>query len=162
MKTIILLLALYAPFVYSQDLTPEQKIVAMTIVGEARGEGKLGMHVVACVIAQRATEWKRNGKSITAKQVCLQKWQFSCWNPKDPNRPKLLQLLDTPAGAYAKYLAVNLNRLDRKFTGNADHYCHLNKKPNWIYKTVKKDGKTIRVLIDPIKVIGNHKFYKLR
>ena len=64
-----------------QDLTEEQKIVAMTILGEARGEGEEGMYAVACVIAQRSIAWKR-----TPKQICLADKQFSCWNPKDPNR----------------------------------------------------------------------------
>ena len=53
--------------------TSQRDVVAMTILGEARGEGKAGMYAVACVIAQRSIEWKRNGKSITPKQVCLQK-----------------------------------------------------------------------------------------
>jgi hypothetical protein len=43
----------------------DSDIVAMTILGEARGEGKAGMYAVACVIAQRSIEWKRNGKTIT-------------------------------------------------------------------------------------------------
>ena len=64
-----------------QDLTEEQKIVAMTILGEARGEGEEGMYAVACVIAQRSIAWKR-----TPKQICFADKQFSCWNPKDPNR----------------------------------------------------------------------------
>ena len=131
---------------------PSQRdVVAMTILGEARGEGKAGMYAVACVIAQRSIEWKRNGKSITPKQVCLQAWQFSCWNKSDPNRKKLPTLLKTHQhSAYAKLLATNINNLQRSYVGNADHYCHVNTHNKWTRK-----GKTI-------KVIGNHKFFKLR
>jgi len=145
MKIIILLLALCASVVYSQELTYDQKIVAMTIVGEARSEGKLGMYAVGAVIAQRVIAWKK-----TPAQVCLKKSQFSCWNPNDPNRAKLPKLLNTPEGEYAKQLAVHLRSLNRAHFGYADHYCHIKKKPYWI-----KGEKTI-------KVIKNHKFYKLR
>jgi len=128
-----------------------EKVVAMTILGEARGEGKAGMYAVACVIAQRSIEWKRNGKPITPKQVCLQEWQFSCWNKNDPNRKKLPTLLKTHQhAAYAKMLAANINNLQRNYVGNADHYCHVNTHNKWTRK-----GKII-------KVIGKHKFFKLR
>jgi len=128
----------------------DSDIVAMTILGEARGEGKAGMYAVACVIAQRSIEWKRNGKTITPRQVCLQDWQFSCWNKNDPNRKKLPTLLKTHQhAAYAKMLAANINNLQRSYVNNADHYCHVNTNKKWTR------GKTI-------KVIGKHKFYKLR
>ena len=42
----------------SPRLTEEQRIVAMTILGEARGEGEAGMYAVACVIAQRSIAWE--------------------------------------------------------------------------------------------------------
>ena len=129
----------------------DSDVVAMTILGEARGEGEAGMYAVACVIAQRSIEWKRNGKAITPKQVCLQDWQFSCWNKNDPNRKKLPTLLKTHQhAAYAKMLAVNIKNLQRSYVGNADHYCHVNTHNKWTRK-----GKSI-------KVIGKHKFYKLR
>jgi spore germination cell wall hydrolase CwlJ-like protein len=131
---------------------PSQRdVVAMTILGEARGEGKAGMYAVACVIAQRSIEWKRNGKSITPKQVCLQEWQFSCWNKNDPNRKKLPTLLKTHQhAAYAKLLATNINNLQRSYVSNADHYCHVNTHNYWTRTSA------------PIKVIGKHKFFKLR
>ena len=129
----------------------QREVVAMTILGEARGEGKAGMYAVACVIAQRSIEWKRNGKSITPKQACLQAWQFSCWNKNDPNRKKLPTLLKTHQhAAYAKLLATNIKNLKRSYTGNADHYCTLKTYNYWTRTST------------PIKVIGNHKFFKLR
>jgi len=162
MKNIIILISFMLIFpLKSKELTEEQKIVAMTILGEARGEGKAGQYGVACVIAERSIEW---GKTLT--QVCLKNngkvWQFSCWSPNDPNRKKLPDLLKSPQAAYAKILAINITRLDRNFTANADHYCHINTNPYWAYKTIKRKGKTIKVLIKPTKVIGRHKFYKLR
>ena len=145
----------------SPRLTEEQRIVAMTILGEARGEGEAGMYAVACVIAQRSIAWEK-----TPTQVCLKNngkvWQFSCWNKNDPNRKKLPSLLNTPQGAYAKRLAVNLNTLQRSFVKYADHYCHINTDPYWSYKTITRKGKKIKIAIKPLVVINRHKFYKLR
>ena len=130
---------------------PSQRdVVAMTILGEARGEGEAGMYGVACVIAQRVIN-----RNKTAKQVCLQKgkriWQFSCWDERDPNRKKLPTLLKTHQhAAYAKMLATNINNLQRSYVGNADHYCHVNTHNYWTRTST------------PIKVIGKHKFFKLR
>ena len=140
----------------SLRLTQEQRIVAMTILGEARGEGEVGMYAVACIIAQRSIAWKQ-----TPMQVCLKDWQFSCWNKNDPNRKKLPSLLNTPQAAYAKRLAVNLNTLQRDFIKYADHYCHINKNPFWSYKTITRKGKKIKIPIKSLVVINRHKFYKL-
>ena len=68
--------------------------LARTLWGEARGEGEPGMIAVAAVILNRvrisaehdARYWWGTGIA----GVCLAKSQFSCWNPGDPNRPKLL------------------------------------------------------------------------
>ena len=151
MKSLWMIILTFVLIVCASAVAEEKDsdIVAMTILGEARGEGKAGMYAVACVIAQRSIEWKRNGKSITPKQVCLRDWQFSCWNKNDPNRKKLPTLLKTHQhAAYAKMLASNLNNLQRSYVNNADHYCHVNTHTKWTGKT--------------IKVIGNHKFFKLR
>ena len=130
-----------------QDLTEEQKIVAMTILGEARGEGEEGMYAVACVIAQRSIAWKR-----TPKQICLSDRQFSCWNPKDPNRKIVWRLLntDSKSSKYARRLAVHLLHLDRSYVSNADHYATVGTDNYWTRKR------------KPVKHIGNHFFYKLR
>lgn len=158
MKIIIILITtILLSFTVSAQLTQEQRIVAQTILGEARGEGEAGMYAVACVIAQRSIAW---GKTPT--QVCLKKWQFSCWNPNDPNSARLSRLLNTPQATYAKRLAVNLTQLKRNYTKNADHYCTLATHPYWSYKKIKKGNRTLKVSIAPVAIIGNHKFYKLR
>ena len=85
MKKIILTLAAVAAAltVFAGDghkhfkATKAEKIVAITILAEARGEGNKGMYAVAAVIAQRSNERK-----VTPSQVCLQRLQFSCWNGK--------------------------------------------------------------------------------
>jgi spore germination cell wall hydrolase CwlJ-like protein len=134
---IALLLILAALTCHAQ--TQQEKIIAVTILGEARGEGEAGMYAVACVIAQRAQERK-----ISADKVCTQKLQFSCNNGGINYR-----LLETPQAKYALTLASNINNLNTAFVKQANHYCTTNINPYW------SKGKT------PVKVIGNHKFYKL-
>ena len=60
----------FATMAQAQDLTLGQRIVAQTILGEARGEGEAGMYGVACVIQERikSKHWPNN-----AKDVCFQK-----------------------------------------------------------------------------------------
>ena len=117
----------------------QEQVIAITILGEARGEGESGMYAVACVISQRAKERK-----LTGAQVCLQKLQFSC-NNKGLNR----KLLDTPQAAYAMMLAKNINNLDLTFTKQANHYHTKAVRPYW------SKGKR------PVVTIGNHVFFKL-
>ena len=146
------------PSYLPSDLTESQKIIAMTILGEARGEGEAGMYAVACVIAQRCIAWNKKPKN-----VCLKPEAFSCWNNRgDLAITKMLNLLETKEGEYAKRLAVNLYNLDRTFVKNADHFCTLPKKPYWTFKTIKRNKKKIKVPIKPVATIGNHKFFKLR
>ena len=124
-------------------LTRETKVIAITILAEARGAGQGGMYAVAAVIAQRAHERGR-----TPKEVCLKPYQFSCWNGK--SLKSLEHLLKAPQAKYALALAKNIKLLSRDFVGFANHY-HNNKikLPYWA-----KGQK-------PVKVIGNHIFYKL-
>jgi N-acetylmuramoyl-L-alanine amidase len=124
--------------------TKAEKIIAITILAEARGEGEKGMYAVAAVIAQRAFERKR-----TPTEICLKPWQFSCWNGK--KLKDLEYLLKVPQGKYALSLAKNIKLLSRDYVGYANHYhaTWMKKLPYWA-----KGEK-------PVKVIGQHAFYKL-
>ena len=128
----------------THTLTREQKVVAITILAEARGEGNAGMYAVAAVIAQRAFERKQ-----TPEDVCLARYQFSCWNGK--KLKDLEYLLKTPQAKYALLLAKTVKHLSRQYVGYANHYhaTWMKKKPYWA------KGKK------PVKVIGQHAFYKL-
>ncbi|ODS54709.1 MAG: hypothetical protein ABS36_11075 [Acidobacteria bacterium SCN 69-37] len=64
-------------------LTDRQALIA-TLYGEARGESAVSQAAVACVIANRVQadlhgdgkpDWWGEGW----KDVCLKRWQFSCW-----------------------------------------------------------------------------------
>ena len=155
---IVLVFILLAMGLFGAELT-QREVVAMTILGEARGEGEAGMYAVATVINQRVIN-----RNKTPRQVCLQPWQFSCWNDSDVNKAKLGKLyLTHPMRDYEIRLAASITELKRSYTKNADHYCYINENPYWSYRKVKlSNGKIVKIIIKPVAIIGNHKFYKLR
>lgn len=117
----------------------DRDIVAATILGEARGEGKIGMYAVATVIQTRAKE-----RRLTPAQVCVQRLQFSCNNSGVPTH-----LLTLPEANYARLLADSMGRLDAGVTGHANHYHTHGVRPSW--------SKGLK----PVKIIGGHRFFRL-
>jgi len=140
-------------FIPPEDLT----YLALTIWGEARGEGRTGMRAVAHVIKNRrdSPNDRRYGSSI--RQVCTKPWQFSCWNSNDPNSKKLdparLNALNpsTPDGrswAAAKELAFGvLSGTLLDITNGALFYHTRAVDPSW------DDDMTL------VAKVGNHLFY---
>jgi spore germination cell wall hydrolase CwlJ-like protein len=63
---------------------PARTVLALTIWGEARGEPRAGRIAVGWVIKNRAAARKQS-----ISQVCLDKWQFSCWWGQDANAQAL-------------------------------------------------------------------------
>tara|TARA_R100001377_G_scaffold1011_1_gene848 strand:- start:216 stop:731 length:516 start_codon:yes stop_codon:yes gene_type:complete len=145
----------FANMAKAQDLTSEQKIIAQTILGEARGEGKQGMYAVACVIKQRM---KLKSFPNTAKGVCLEASQFDFWTQRDSvtwddtHRATVGRLMnhDTETVRYAKMLAINIEKVDLNWSKHADHYCTIDINNYWT------QGEK------PVLIIKRHKFYKLR
>lgn len=68
-------------------MNKDVEILARTIWGESRGEPLEGRVAVANVVMNRARHggWYGN----TPQEVCLKRFQFSCWNSNDPNLQKL-------------------------------------------------------------------------
>ena len=137
---VTLVASMYAQHTHrTHTLTREQKVVAITILAEARGEGNAGMYAVAAVIAQRAFERKR-----TPEGVCLKPYQFSCWNGG-----RIDQLL-AKAKRHPRFneaLAI-VNGTATNYTGGADHYHADYCNPYWA-SSMKKTC-----------IIGKHLFYK--
>lgn len=127
-------------------------IMAKTLYGEARGEYKrFGIAAfigVANVIMNRLFKQTWYGQSVD--EICMKKGQFSCWNPKDPNR----QLLDSDLShleLFKKALFVCECVLSKNWpdlTNGADHYHVVGKTVSWS----KAMTETV--------VIGSHRFYK--
>lgn len=140
-------------------------VMARTIYGEARGEPILGALAVGFVILHRAciayAGWRAHplygDGSIAA--ACQRPWQFSCWNPNDPNRAQLLAVsLDDPHFQRAFYAALAVvhgqanDRLPR-----ATHYLNplLVKLPDWVTGVPAKNIPPATKL----GTIGGHDFY---
>jgi len=62
-------------------------IMARTIYGEAAANSEKSAIAVANVIMNRV---RYQNWPSTIAEVCLQPWQFSCWNSNDPNRARIL------------------------------------------------------------------------
>ena len=144
-----------AHLAHGQALTKEQDTIAQTLLGEARGEGKAGLYAVACIVKRRI---KLESYPNTATKVCLQPSQFDYWTQRkrvkwdDQNRANVRRLMkgNTELVRYAKMLAININRVDLNYIKNADHYCTLDTHNYWT------KGQ------EPVAIIKNHKFYKLK
>ena len=127
----------------------EHKIVAQTILAEARGDGRAGMYAVAACIKVRAQ--KRN---LSFKQVCLQPYQFSCWNKNDPNRNKMDLLLTLPQAEYAMRLARNMHKVNTEVINQATHYMTVK-----LWKTGRVKWARGQ---KPVAFWGSHAFFKLK
>lgn len=126
----------------------DQEVLARTIWGEARGEGKWGMEAVASVILNRAKRGGWFGDTIT--EVCRKPMQFSCWNPNDPNCEKAANITEIDK-QYAQALLIAEKAVAGTLpdsTGGATHYHDYKIKPKW-------SGEMTRTT-----QIGNHIFYK--
>ena len=146
MNKLLITCMLATSVVADEVLTRDERVVALTILGEARGEGKRGMFAVGCVIQRRADQ-----RNLSPAKVCLQPKQFSIWNGKKER--DLWHLWKSKETIYARELARYLCRTDimlRDVTNGADHYCTLKANPYWA-----RDKK-------PAAIIGRHIFYKLK
>jgi hypothetical protein len=135
-------------------------VMALTVWAEARGEGIKGQSAVAWVIRNRWEHprwWSRHRDGIpddTIEAVCKDPWQFSCWNPNDPNRRLLddARTLEHPSLKNIRLICEKVllsEILDP--TDRADHYCTT--------KIIKYTGWARGR--KPVAVIGNHSFFRI-
>ncbi len=127
----------------TEFLTHEDRVTwAKTVYGEARGEPRAGQLSVAFVPFNRA---QLSGRTVARE--CLRPWQFSCWNPGDPNRAVIEAM---SAEALTPFLAL----IDEVLEGvkdpsqGATFYHTTTSKPRW------------RTGHSPCARIGHHIFYK--
>ena len=130
-------------------------ILARTIYGEARGElnhpdgGMKSLQAIAWVVKNRA---KHLQFSPYIHKVCMQPWQFSCWNMNDPNRKILLEANFADKVFQKCYLAATSVLFDNidDCTNGANHYHSTAIAPPYWAKNQ-----------NPTTTIGRHIFYKL-
>lgn len=125
-------------------------ILARTIWGEARNQGRIGMEAVASVIMHRAQNPRWWGTDVVS--CCQKPHQFSCWNPGDPNRIKMLRVTEQDP-AFATALAVARDALAERLadrTQGADSYANLGIcSPAW----AESNKMTCK--------IGDHTFFRI-
>ena len=68
-------------------------LLALTVLGEARNQPYQGKCAVAQVVKNRMD---LKGKSVA--DTVLAPWQFSCFNPADPNKAFILDTIEKQAG----------------------------------------------------------------
>ncbi|WP_223879462.1 cell wall hydrolase [Dechloromonas sp. CZR5] len=105
------------------DYATELGVLAKTIWGEARNQGRKGMEAVACVMANRKNA--RRGNCDTFFSVCRAYRQFSCWNEGDPNRRKLDLIESAPDAEYRLAMEIAADVLagrQQDFTFGAQYY----------------------------------------
>jgi len=132
------------------------EIVALTLYGEARGEPIEGQIAVGCVIRNRI------GVSKTYANVCLEDYQFSCWNPDDPNYVILVELAKTIIFGSVENLV--LNQCLWIATGIVDRVIMdtVHNSQNYLTTKAYMSGKVEWAAnMKPTKVIGNHTFLSL-
>ena len=136
----------------SAAISRDQTVLAKTLWGEARGEGRAGMRAVAAVVLNRLRVRYRNCDSVAA--VCLDPLQFSCWNGNDVNLPLMQSLGATYDADYQNALDIAAQAIAGPLpdpTLNSKHYVATTlppvAMPTWLR------GKT------PAVIIGRHAFY---
>ena len=129
------------------EVTENIEYMAKTVWGEARGEDKEGRIAVASVSLNRKNKQGWMGKTI--KDVCLKKWQFSCWNENDPNLEKIknLKLEDLTEFLDIAYGVVS-GMYEDPTSGSTHYYAKSMKSPpKWA------EGK------EPVLDHGGHLFF---
>ncbi|MBI4442600.1 MAG: cell wall hydrolase [Acidobacteria bacterium] len=138
-------------------------LLAMCLFGEARGEDDRTRRAVAQVVLNRARHPHRvfgsrrdAGQVENLRRVILKPWQFSCFNPDDPNYAKLLRPLDYEEPAvWARCLECAREALAAAgqpdtLTANSDHYFDDSLQPPSWASPAKQTAR-----------IGRLRFYRL-
>lgn len=103
--------------------------LARTLYGEAEANNETDAEAIAHVVMNRVRlpNWPDD-----ISEVCLQPWQFSCWNQNDPNRARILKA----KGAWfdqCKQIAETVAKgLSPDPTNRSTHYfASYVKRPAW-------------------------------
>jgi spore germination cell wall hydrolase CwlJ-like protein len=119
--------------------------LARTIYGESRPSDIDDAEAIASVIFNRVAY--RNWPN-TVHDVCMQPWQFSCWNKHDPNRNRILNASGTWWLKCQDIAArAMIHSIVDKTQVSTHYHTHAMGKPSWA------KGKT------PVYSTKAHAFY---
>lgn len=118
--------------------------LAKTLYGESEVNNLEDAEAIACVVMNRVhlPNWPDD-----VSQVCLQPWQFSCWNPNDPGRARIAKA----KGRWydqCRMIAEKaiLGRLRDRTERSTHYYATYVRKPKWaknkkpVYSVVHNTG----------------------
>lgn len=128
----------------------ELLVIARTLWGEARNQGFLGLSAVAWVIRTRL-ERQIHRYGLTASEVCLKPYQFSCWLPSDPNRPQMERLTLEDSSfrvCYAVAVLVFAGEAENPTPGATHYFNPSVVKPKWAES------------MEHVALLKDHDFYK--
>lgn len=108
---------IFSIFILVCALKAQAGIIADTLYMEARGEGEHGQRAVATVIYNRA---QNTGKTFEA--VCLQPFQFSCWNTSRTRKITPRRRSDVKAYNLCLQIENELLKGNFKPLGDWNHY----------------------------------------
>jgi len=132
-------------------VSPDLKALADTVYGEASGEpwdGKLAVAYVPCTRARL--------RKLSIRDACLEPFQFSCWNDKDPNIIRIAKVSPTDPVYLACIAAASaaMSKSQPDPTGGATHYLTLellkSNPPAWVKAPT----------MIPVARIGSQQFYR--
>lgn len=146
---------------FSMANLTSQEALELTLVGEARGEPIESIVAIGSVIRNRLHNNPTKYKSY--RDVCLEPFQFSCWNIDDPNKSLLDELIqkmldgqsiDDPYIRQCLFIGKGIadwSLLDN--TRGSLHYMTtkllVEKPPSW---ALKRTNELVR---------GNHTFFNV-
>lgn len=108
-------------------------ILTRTLYGEAKSGSVQDAQAIACVVLNRVHY--RNWPNKIA-DVCLQPWQFSCWNHNDPNRDRIMKAKSGKWFDRCRQIAEDAARgdLDDPTQQSTHYHTHAMGKPKWAKK----------------------------
>ncbi|AIK96408.1 cell wall hydrolase [Candidatus Odyssella acanthamoebae] len=134
----------------------EIQILARTIFGEARGEyhrvdgGLASLIAIANVVKNRQKQQTWYGKTIS--EICQKPYQFSCWNPHDPNQKLITTTITDPLFDICLKVADMVIK---------DHWPDLTRGCDHYHASTIVSFPTWSLTAKPKVKIGRHIFYDL-
>lgn len=106
--------------------------LARTLYGEAEAGDITDAKAIACVILNRV---KYPNWPNTISAVCMQAWQFSCWNADNPRRQHMIEANPANTPWLRECYAVAQLAVDGKLaditTGSTHYWATYIKEPKW-------------------------------
>ena len=109
---VILILLACAAMAQDKQLTQERRIIAMTILGEARGEGEAGMYAVGCIIAQRSI----SGQDTYTHTGMLEEMAILLLESKRSQQSKAAKPTEYTTGSVCKASCCKLKTVTKEAT----------------------------------------------